>query len=33
LNTKNKKTVVIKIGTTSLIKEGKLMEPIVISLA
>jgi glutamate 5-kinase len=33
LNTKNKKTVVIKIGTTSLISEGKLMEPIVISLA
>ena len=33
MNTKNKKTVVIKIGTTSLIREGKLMEPIVISLA
>lgn len=33
MNTKNKKTVVIKIGTTSLISEGKLMEPIVISLA
>ena len=33
MNTKNKKTVVIKIGTTSLIQEGKLMESIVISLA
>ena len=33
MNTKNKRTVVIKIGTTSLIREGKLMEPIVISLA
>ena len=33
MNTKNKKTVVIKIGTTSLVSEGKLMEPIVISLA
>jgi len=33
LNTKNKQTVVIKIGTTSLIKDGKLMEPIVVSLA
>jgi len=33
LNIKNKKTIVIKIGTTSLIKEGQLMEPIVVSLA
>lgn len=33
MNIKNKKTIVIKIGTTSLIKEGQLMEPIVVSLA
>ena len=33
MNTKNKKTFVIKIGTTSLIKEGKLMESLVVSLA
>ena len=33
MNIKNKKTIVIKIGTTSLIDEGKLSQPLLHSLA